>query len=216
MGTNWNILTPTTKPSGHMKGQPCEENCVAYCHCYKHRGGLSKDMMKQHECLKKGCRYLEKYEDHPYWGKKKYINHARKENRSNRNVQGVSGKVKTGSNVNSRASRLNTDFKDLLKSFEDMDIFYAYIFYKNDLSKIRYLGGYYEKGTAMDKAKEISDNEGGDYIVIANDADEPVGFRLEPTIRSLIEIDLTWSKDYASFSDRVVNDITLKKAANII
>ena len=97
-----------------------------------------------------------------------------------------------------------------------MDIFYAYIFYKNDLSKIRYLGGYYEKGTAMDKAKEISDNEGGDYIVIANDADEPVGFRLEPTIRSLIEIDLTWSKDYASFSDRVVNDITLKKAANII
>ena len=24
MGTNWNILTPTTKPSGYMKGQPCE------------------------------------------------------------------------------------------------------------------------------------------------------------------------------------------------
>ena len=97
-----------------------------------------------------------------------------------------------------------------------MEIFYTYIFYKNDLSKIRYLGGYYEKDTAMDKAKQVSDDEGGDYIVIAYDADEPVGFRLEPTIRSLIEIDLTWSKDYASFSDRVVNDITLKKAANII
>ena len=173
-------------------------------------------MMKQHECLKKGCKYLEKYKDHPYWGKKNYINHVRKENRSNRNVQGVSGKVRTGSNVNSRASRINTDFKDLLKTFEGMEIFYTYIFYKNDLSKIRYLGGYYEKDTAMDKAKQISDNEGGDYIVIANGEAEPVGFRLQPTIRSLIEIDLTWSKDYSSFSDRVVNDITLKKAANII
>ena len=68
----------------------------------------------------------------------------------------------------------------------------------------------------MDKAKQISDNEGGDYIVIANDADEPIGFRLEPKIRSLIEIDLTWSKDYEALSDRVVNDITMKKAANVI
>ena len=68
----------------------------------------------------------------------------------------------------------------------------------------------------MDKARKVSDNEGGDYVVIANGDAMPVGFRLEPTIRSLIEIDLTWSKDYASLSDRVVNDITLKKAANII
>ena len=68
----------------------------------------------------------------------------------------------------------------------------------------------------MDKAKKVSDDEGGDYIVIANDQAEPIGFRLEPTIRSLIEIDLTWSKDYETLSDRVVNDINLKKAANIL
>ena len=124
--------------------------------------------------------------------------------------------MKTGSCVNSKASRLNNDLKDLLKIFEGKEVFYAYLFYKDDSSKIRYLGGYYEKDTAMDKAKQISDNEGGDYIVIANDTDEPIGFRLEPTIRSLIEIDLTWSKDYESLSDRVVNDLTLKKAAKVI
>lgn len=215
MGTNWNILTPTTKPSGYMKGQPCEENCVAYCHYYKHRGGLSKDMMKQHECLKKGCRYLEKYEDHPYWGKKKYINRQKKENKV-RNLQGVSGKVRTGTNINRSTSRLNTDFRGLLKGFNNMEVFYTYLFYKDDSSKIRYLGGFYEKDVAMYKAKKVSDDEGGDYIVIANEQAEPVGFRLEPTIRSLIEIDLTWSKDYAALSDRVVNDITLKKAANVL
>ena len=97
-----------------------------------------------------------------------------------------------------------------------MDVYYTYIFYKDDKSKIRYLGGFYEEDIAKDKAKKVSDNEGGDYVVIATKEAEPIGFRLEPTIRTLIKIDLTWSDDYATFSDRVTNDLTIKKAANII
>lgn len=60
------------------------------------------------------------------------------------------------------------------------------------------------------------DNEGGDYVLIAREEGAPIGFRLEPTIRSLIEIDFTWSKDYASLSDRVKYDLSVKKAVNRI
>ena len=68
----------------------------------------------------------------------------------------------------------------------------------------------------MSIGKKVSDNEGGDYVLIAREEGDPIGFRLEPTIRSLIEIDLTWSKDYASLSNRVTRDISVKRAANLI
>ena len=210
-------ITTTSKPRPirQMNGQPCEENCVAYCHHRMHVGALSADMMKNHECMRKNCKYLEKNLSHPYWKKREHINREKKANRD-RNVQGTSWKTKTGSNVQGKASRLNNDLKGLLSSFENMDVYYTYIFYKDDKSKIRYLGGFYEEDIAKDKAKKVSDNEGGDYVVIATKEAEPVGFRLEPTIRTLIKIDLTWSDDYATFSDRVTNDLTIKRAANII
>lgn len=50
-----------------MKNQPCGRNAVAYCHLNAHKGALSKNMLKQHQCLAKQCPFLEKYEDHPYW-----------------------------------------------------------------------------------------------------------------------------------------------------
>ena len=31
--------------------------CVGYCTYYEHRGFLTKELRKQHDCLKKGCRY---------------------------------------------------------------------------------------------------------------------------------------------------------------
>ena len=209
MGTNWNFFAPTTKSLGFMKGQPDTRNCVAYCHFIGHKGGLSKDMLRKHECLRKGCKYLEKYTDHPYWAKREEIKKLRKES-APKNTQGVSGKNRTGSNVRTKTSTLNTDFKGLLSSFDNLAVYHAYIFYKEDFSKLRYAGGFYDVGTAVSKAKIISDEEGGDYIVIANGLDAPTGFRLEPTSRVPIEIDLTWSELYSSLSERVSKEVSLR------
>lgn len=42
---------------------------VGYCHCAKHRGYLNATLIKSHKCVKKNCRWLEKY-NHEYWDKK--------------------------------------------------------------------------------------------------------------------------------------------------
>ena len=55
----------------YMKGQARKENAIGYCHNNIHRGYLTKDLIKQHSCIKKKCKYFSKYEDHPYWVEKK-------------------------------------------------------------------------------------------------------------------------------------------------
>lgn len=40
---------------------------VGYCHCDRHKGFLTKQLHKSHECAAKQCPFLEKFEDYPYW-----------------------------------------------------------------------------------------------------------------------------------------------------
>lgn len=40
---------------------------VGYCHCSKHKGYLNITLLKSHDCIKKECVYLEKFEDYPFW-----------------------------------------------------------------------------------------------------------------------------------------------------
>lgn len=211
MGTNWKIFATKTNTLRFMKGQPDTRNCVAYCHFIGHKGGLSKEMLKQHECLKKGCKCLEKYTDHPYWTKREEIKKLKKET-TVKNTQGVAKKGRTGSNVTAKASMLNTDFKGLLSVFDNMVVYHTYIFYIKDESKIRYAGGYYDEKTAINKAKRIMHEEGGDIIVIANGTDAPVGYRIEQRAGVAIEIDLTWSELFISFSQRVDKEVELRLA----
>lgn len=51
---------------------------LGYCHNKSHPGYLNKKIMDEHECIKKGCRYFEKYEKHKYWIHK-YIDKHKKE-----------------------------------------------------------------------------------------------------------------------------------------
>lgn len=53
-----------------FRGQTLKERAIGYCHNPKHMGYLSLKNMKNHKCLAKQCRYLHKYEDHPYWAEK--------------------------------------------------------------------------------------------------------------------------------------------------
>ena len=50
-----------------MSNQPPKDNAIAYCHNKKHMGYLTATMLKQHECLKKECPFLEKYDNHQFW-----------------------------------------------------------------------------------------------------------------------------------------------------
>lgn len=69
----------------YFVGQTTKERAVGYCHNPNHRGYLSRKNLKNHECLKKQCKYLHKYEDHKFWidrEKKKADKKARKMNES--------------------------------------------------------------------------------------------------------------------------------------
>lgn len=44
-----------------------KKQVVGYCHFPEHRGSITKTTLKSHDCLKKECHFLEKYEDNPYW-----------------------------------------------------------------------------------------------------------------------------------------------------
>ena len=61
-----------------MSGAAKGDNVVAYCHFNKHKGTLSAGMIKKHECTKKQCPFLEKYENKPYWIRKQVVNAIKK------------------------------------------------------------------------------------------------------------------------------------------
>ena len=50
-----------------MNGQSNEQNAIAFCHNPQHVGYLNANIMKAHKCLEKQCKYLNKYEERPYW-----------------------------------------------------------------------------------------------------------------------------------------------------
>lgn len=60
-----------------------KENAIAFCHYYEHKGYLSEGLLKQHCCVAKNCKYLQKYENKCYWIKKKVVNAIKKYNKNN-------------------------------------------------------------------------------------------------------------------------------------
>ena len=53
-----------------MKNQGNKNTAIGYCHNDIHSGYLTKNMIKQHGCITKGCRFFQKYDDNPYWKEK--------------------------------------------------------------------------------------------------------------------------------------------------
>lgn len=63
-GEKWRIYTD-------IEGKTCNpEQRVGYCWSETHRGYLTLPLMQQHECIEKGCKHFQKYEDSLYWKKK--------------------------------------------------------------------------------------------------------------------------------------------------
>ena len=71
------------RTDGWLRKASNKDNAIAFCHYYEHRGYLSESLLKQHCCIAKNCRYLQKYENKPYWIKKKLVNAIKKYKRNN-------------------------------------------------------------------------------------------------------------------------------------
>lgn len=56
-----------------------KEHCIGFCHL--HKCNLSARQMRNRKCLQKQCARLQRYEDHPYWQKRKEIRELRNERR---------------------------------------------------------------------------------------------------------------------------------------
>lgn len=44
-----------------------KSNVMGYCHFFKHRGYITRSILKNHECVKKQCSFLQKNTSNPYW-----------------------------------------------------------------------------------------------------------------------------------------------------
>lgn len=50
-------------------------------YCRHHHAALTAKTLKAHECLKKQCNHLKKYEEHDYWRQRKEMKNRKKENK---------------------------------------------------------------------------------------------------------------------------------------
>lgn len=63
-------------------GNECN-NPVAYCHNRLHKGYLTARIMRQHECLQKGCSYMERLPCQ-FWEQREVIKQKRRERKEKR------------------------------------------------------------------------------------------------------------------------------------
>ena len=60
-------IVPVKKNHRLINGINTTHTPCGYCHCRTHRGYLSTALIKQHECLKKDCPFLDAFETHEFW-----------------------------------------------------------------------------------------------------------------------------------------------------
>lgn len=61
---------------------PDESRLIGYCWCDVHQGFLTKNLLEEHECLKKHCSFLERFPKHPYWTQKETTKQKRADAKS--------------------------------------------------------------------------------------------------------------------------------------
>ena len=75
-GEKWRVYTT-------IDGNRCSPTQrVGYCWSETHRGYLTLPLMREHECIEKGCKHFQKYEQAPYWKEKEKNKAAKKEARA--------------------------------------------------------------------------------------------------------------------------------------
>ena len=72
---------------GNQRVVLAESRIVGCCHNRLHPGKLTKRLMTQHECLRKECRYFEKYEEAGYWKEHERRQEQKRENKRIRRIK---------------------------------------------------------------------------------------------------------------------------------
>lgn len=70
--------------TGLYGSQVSRARAVGYCR--HHCAALTAKTLKNHECLKKNCNALKKYEEHDYWKEREALKQRKKQNKMNREV----------------------------------------------------------------------------------------------------------------------------------
>ena len=55
---------------------------VGFCWCDTHKGYITKEQMKHHDCLNKKCSFFQKLPDSPYWKKKEEKKNAKRDKKA--------------------------------------------------------------------------------------------------------------------------------------
>jgi hypothetical protein len=63
------------------------KNVVGYCSCRLHPGYMTSSTVKNHECIKKGCHFLKKYDDYGYWTAREQEELAKKKEKEAQRLQ---------------------------------------------------------------------------------------------------------------------------------
>ncbi len=51
-----------------IDGSRCRyKKCIGFCNNKCHKGFVTVNLLKQHECIQKKCTFLDPMEDHPFW-----------------------------------------------------------------------------------------------------------------------------------------------------
>lgn len=58
--------------SNYFDGKNRAEKPCGYCHYVQHRGFISHDLLKSHECMEKNCPHFSKYCDSPLFVDRRY------------------------------------------------------------------------------------------------------------------------------------------------
>ena len=99
----------------------------------------------------------------------------------------------------------------MLQFFDKLDIFHAYLFYKDKSMKMRYVGGFYGSEIAHEESTKLILGGQGDYLIIAGEEGTIIGYRVESKSKALIEIDLSWGYLYPALFKLVMADIDMRK-----
>ena len=71
-----------------MDGVYRKKEPVGYCRFDGHRGLLDVGLLKKKQCLKKGCNYLCRYEQHQYWKLREFKKRDKKERKKAKEQRG--------------------------------------------------------------------------------------------------------------------------------
>ena len=85
-----------------------ESKIIGFCHCRLHKGYLNASILKEHECLRKNCFYLEKYEDRPFWVQREKAKENKLKSKEKMKALGFSYfKVNDGENCDDLLKKIN-------------------------------------------------------------------------------------------------------------